>query len=61
MNTTMKAMNITPVVAVEFNKEAFSTKCKKAISKFIDTYLVFFQMPTGMVVNPEQQQIWRKA
>lgn len=57
----MKAMNITPVVAVEFNKEAFSTKCKKAISKFIDTYLVFFQMPTGMVVTPEQQQqIWRK-
>ncbi len=44
----MKAMNINPV-------------CKKAISKFIDTYLVFFQMPTGMVVNPEQQQIWRKA
>ncbi len=35
-------------------------KCKKAISKFINTYLVFFQMPTGMYVDPEQQkQIWR--
>ncbi len=57
----MKAMNITPAATVEFNKEAFADKCKKAISKFIDTYLVFFQMPTGMVVNPEQQQIWRKG
>ncbi|MBQ6228097.1 MAG: hypothetical protein IJK08_06030 [Prevotella sp.] len=57
----MKAMDINPVVAVEYSKEAFAAKCKKAISKFIDTYLVFFQMPTGMVVNPEQQQIWRKA
>ena len=54
-------MNINSVVAVEYSKEAFAAKCKKAISKFIDTYLVFFQMPTGMVVNPEQQQIWRKA
>ena len=57
----MKAMDINPVVAVEYSKEAFAAKCKKAISKFIDTYLVFFQMPTGMVVNPEQPQIWRKA
>ena len=57
----MKAMNINSVVAVEYSKEAFAAKCKKAISKFIDTYLVFFQMPTGMVVNPEQQQIWRKG
>ncbi len=57
----MKAMDINPIVAVEYSKEAFAAKCKKAISKFIDTYLVFFQMPTGMVVNPEQQQIWRKA
>ncbi len=57
----MKAMNINPAVAVEYSKEAFAAKCKKAISKFIDTYLVFFQMPTGMVVNPEQQQIWRKG
>ena len=57
----MKAMDINPVVAVEYSKEAFAAKCKKAISEFIDTYLVFFQMPTGMVVNPEQQQIWRKA
>ncbi len=57
----MKAMDINPVVAVEYSKEAFAAKCKKAISKFIDTYLVFFQMPTGMVVNPEQQQIWCKA
>ena len=54
-------MDINPVVAVEYSKEAFAAKCKKAISKFIDTYLVFFQMPTGMVVNPEQPQIWRKA
>ena len=57
----MKAKNINPAVAVEYSKEAFAAKCKKAISKFIDTYLVFFQMPTGMVVNPEQQQIWRKG
>ena len=57
----METMNMSPVVAVEYHKEAFSAKCKKAISKFIDTYLVFFQMPTGMIVNPEQQQIWRKA
>ena len=54
-------MNINPAVAVEYSKEAFAAKCKKAISKFIDTYLVFFQMPTGMVVNPEQQRIWRKG
>lgn len=57
----MKAMNINPAVAVEYSKEAFAAKCKKAISKFIDTYLVFFQMPTGMIVNPDQQQIWRKG
>ncbi|MBQ6227626.1 MAG: hypothetical protein IJK08_03555 [Prevotella sp.] len=56
----MKAMDINPVVAVEYSKEAFAAKCKKAISKFIDTYLVFFQMPTGMIVNPEQQQIWKR-
>ena len=59
MNTT-KTMNITPVIAVKYSKEAFAAKFKKAISKFIDTYLVFFQMPTGMVVPTEQQQMWRK-
>lgn len=58
----MKAMNMNPTIAVEYNKETIADKCKKAISKFIDTYLVFFQMPTGMVVNPEQQQqMWRKG
>ena len=58
----MKAMNMNPTIAVEYNKKAIAYKCKKAISKFIDTYLVFFQMPTGMVVNPEQQQqMWRKG
>ena len=31
---------------------------KKAISKFIDTRLVFFQYPTGMMVDPRQQKIW---
>ena len=55
-------MNMNPTIAEEYNKEAIADKCKKAISKFIDTYLVFFQMPTGMVVNPEQQQqMWRKG
>lgn len=46
-------------MASQYGQEAFFTKCKKAISKFISTRLVFFQYPTGMVVNPEQQQIWR--
>ena len=58
---TMNTMNIAPVVVVEYNKDAFVAKCKKAVSKFINTYLTFFQMPTGMCVDPAQQQIWSKA
>ena len=56
----MKTMNVTPIVAVEYSKEAFAAKMKKAVSKFIDTYLVFFQMPTGMVPTTGQQ-IWSKG
>ena len=57
----MKATNINPAIAIEFKMEAIASKCKKSISKFIDTYLVFFQMPTGMIPNQEQQQqMWSK-
>ena len=58
----MKTMNATPMTIAQYehNHADFAKKYKKAISKFINTYLVFFQMPTGMYVNPEQQkQIWR--
>ena len=44
----MKTMNVTPIVAVEYSKEAFAAKMKKAVSKFIDTYLVFTQKLSGM-------------
>ena len=62
----MKTMNVTPmtvaqyesVATTKFNKKAFTTKCRKAISKFINNNLVFFQYPTGMCVDPKQQQIW---
>ncbi len=47
----MKAMNINPAVAVEYSKEAFAAKCKKAISKFIDTYLVFFVQESHIEVH----------
>jgi hypothetical protein len=46
------------VATTKFNKKAFTAKCKKAISKFINNNLVFFQYPTGMCVDPNQQQIW---
>ena len=49
-------MNINPVVAVEYSKEAFADKCKKAISKFIDTYLVFFQMPIFLFLRVPSEQ-----
>ena len=66
----MKTMNATPMTATPFEcaamtekmmqNKTFITKCKKAISKFINHSLVFFQYPTGMCVDPRQQQIWRK-
>ena len=58
----MKTMNATPMTIAQYEHDHADViaKCKKAISKFINTYLVFFQMPTGMYVDPEQQKkIWR--
>ena len=65
----MKTMNVTPMTVAPFESttmtekmmqhKAFLTKFKKAISKFINHNLVFFQYPTGMCVDPTQQQIWR--
>ena len=62
----MKTMNVTPmtvaqyesVATTKFNKKAFTTKCKKATSKFINNYMAFFQYSTGMYVDPKRQQIW---
>ena len=58
-DTIMKTIEATPMAIAQYEKDAFVAKCKKSISKFISTYLVFFQMPTGMFVSPDQQQIWR--
>ena len=58
----MKTMNATPMTIAQYEHDHVDVvaKCKKAISKFINTYLVFFQMPTGMYVDPEQRKkIWR--
>ena len=55
----MKTIEATPMAIAQYEKDAFVAKCKRSISKFISTYLVFFQMPTGMFVSPDQQQIWR--
>ena len=65
----MKTMNVTPMTVTSFESvtmtekvmeqhKTFTTKCKKAISKFINNNLVFFQYSTGMCVDPKQQQIW---
>lgn len=58
-NTIMKTTNATPMAMAMYEVESFAAKFKKATSKFISTRLVFFQMPTGMFVSPDQQQIWR--
>ena len=57
----MKTTNATPMAMAMYEVESFAAKFKKATSKFISTRLVFFQMPTGMFVSPDQQQIWRES
>ena len=55
----MKTVKANPMAMAMYEVESFAAKFKKATSKFISTRLVFFQMPTGMFVNPDQQQMWR--
>lgn len=57
----MNTIELSPISVVEYKKEAMASKVMKAISKFIDKYLVFFQYVSPMYVDPEKQQIWKKS
>ena len=51
----MKTMTIPPVVETENEKETFAAKCKKTISKFIDSYKVICYFTTTFV-DPKLRQ-----
>lgn len=55
----IQTINTVPTIVVENKLATFGSKCRKAVSKFINTYLVFFMMPTGMAVTPGQQ-VWKQ-
>ena len=52
----MKTMDLTPRTAIECSMDAFNANCKKAFSKFINTYMVFCKFTTALYVTPKLRE-----
>ena len=49
-------MDLTPRTAIECSMDAFNANCKKAFSKFINTYMVFCKFTTALYVTPKLRE-----